>query len=92
MCVCKFLSKEFALSNLTSRRVKISEYSDMNDPFELRGAMLFDPGIQGQLVYRFRSIGRYALAGIGEIRCSGATTLTSIKASASALIFMLTRL
>jgi hypothetical protein len=55
MRVFKFLSKKFALDNLTKHRIKISEYSDMNDPFELRGAVLSDPELQNQLTQLIRS-------------------------------------
>jgi hypothetical protein len=57
MRVYKFLCKKFALDNLTKRRIKISEYSDMNDPFELRGVALSDPKLQSQLTHLIRSSG-----------------------------------
>jgi len=37
MRVYKFLSDNFALDNLAKRRINISQYNEMNDPFELRG-------------------------------------------------------
>ena len=57
MRVYKFLSKKFALENLTERRIKISEYSDMNDPFELWGVALSDLELQRQLTKIIRSTG-----------------------------------
>jgi len=35
----KYCSIEHAIDNLVKHRIKISEYQDMNDPFELRGAV-----------------------------------------------------
>jgi len=40
MRLYKFLLVDHAIDNLVKRRIKISEYSDMNDPFELAGVSL----------------------------------------------------
>src|SRR5438552_14313135 len=37
MRVYKFLSEEHALDDLTHHKLKVSDYQDMNDPFELKG-------------------------------------------------------
>ena len=34
----KFLDEKYALKDLTERRVKVSTFADMNDPFELIGS------------------------------------------------------
>ena len=34
---------QFALSNLALRRIKISRFLDLNDPFELLGVDVIDP-------------------------------------------------
>jgi hypothetical protein len=43
MRLYKFLSAEFARQDLKERQIKISEFHDMNDPFELVGVHLSDP-------------------------------------------------
>jgi hypothetical protein len=43
MRVYKFLSSEFAMKDIWERRIKISEISDLNDPFELIPCDLADP-------------------------------------------------
>jgi hypothetical protein len=43
MRVYKFLSSEFAMKDIWERRIKISEISDLNDPFELIPCDLSDP-------------------------------------------------
>jgi hypothetical protein len=43
MLVHKFLSLEYAIDDLVKHRLKIAEYHDMNDPFELRGAWASNP-------------------------------------------------
>jgi Protein of unknown function (DUF2971) len=40
MRVYKFLTEKFALKVLSEHKIKISEFSDMNDPFELMGLKL----------------------------------------------------
>jgi hypothetical protein len=44
MRVYKFLTTEFAMKDIRERRIKISEISDLNDPFELIPCDLSDPG------------------------------------------------
>jgi hypothetical protein len=44
MRVYKFLSSEFAMKDIRERRIKISEISDLNDPFELIPCDLSEPG------------------------------------------------
>lgn len=39
----KFLSLEYAVDNLVKHRLKIAQYEDMNDPFELHGAAVSNP-------------------------------------------------
>src|SRR5581483_5899540 len=41
MRLYKFLETKYAISNLLKNRIKISEYRDMNDPFELDGVILY---------------------------------------------------
>ena len=41
MRLYKFLSIKHAVENLVKRRIKISQYHEMNDPFELVGVSLF---------------------------------------------------
>lgn len=43
MRVYKFLSSEFAMKDIWERRLKISEISDLNDPFELIPCDLSEP-------------------------------------------------
>lgn len=43
MRVYKFLSSEFAMKDIWERRIKISEISDLNDPFELIPCDLSEP-------------------------------------------------
>jgi len=43
MRVYKFLTSEFAMNDIRERRIKISEISDLNDPFELIPCDLSDP-------------------------------------------------
>jgi hypothetical protein len=43
MRVYKFLNSEFAMKDIWERRMKISEISDLNDPFELIPCDLSDP-------------------------------------------------
>jgi len=43
MRLYKFLSADFALWDLTEKKIKISEFHDMNDPFELRGIRISNP-------------------------------------------------
>jgi hypothetical protein len=45
MRVYKFLSAKFALENIEKRRLKTSEFTDMNDPYELSGVDLANPKI-----------------------------------------------
>jgi hypothetical protein len=54
--VYKFLPAAFALENLKKHRIKISEFSDMNDPFELRGVALSSPDAQSALISSASSI------------------------------------
>ncbi len=58
MQVYKFLPAEFALEDLRKRRLKISTFEDMNDPFELQGLVLSNPDVQRVLKSHFlRSYG-----------------------------------
>jgi Protein of unknown function (DUF2971) len=43
MRVYKFLSAKYALQDIKEHRIKLSEFGDMNDPFELLGLRLLDP-------------------------------------------------
>ena len=43
MRVYKFLNSHFAMKDIWERRIKISEISDLNDPFELIPCDLSDP-------------------------------------------------
>lgn len=42
MRLYKYLPEEFAISNITNKRIKVSEFKSLNDPFELLGADLLD--------------------------------------------------
>lgn len=44
--VFKFLNADHAIEDLRHRRLKVSEYTDMNDPFELRGFLVGDDSLQ----------------------------------------------
>jgi hypothetical protein len=66
MRLYKFLSVEHAIDNLFKKRIKISEYQDMNDPFELDGYKLVSPGTPKALLARYREIM------LGTIREGGA--------------------
>jgi hypothetical protein len=48
MQVFKFLDAHHAIDDLRHHRLKVSEFSDMNDPFELRGALVGHPRLQGR--------------------------------------------
>jgi hypothetical protein len=50
MLVYKFLYECYARQNLERKRLKISEYSDMNDPFELFGVNLPNKEIEDILI------------------------------------------
>jgi hypothetical protein len=43
MRVYKFLTSEYAIKDIWERKLKISEISDLNDPFELIPCDLSDP-------------------------------------------------
>ncbi len=55
--VYKFLSKKYALDNLAKHRIKISEYCDVNDPFELSGVALSDRNVQQSIQKSILSTG-----------------------------------
>ena len=57
MRVYKFLSADFALQDLAKRRLKISEFTDMNDPYELSGVELADPDVQRVLIPYLQTVG-----------------------------------
>ena len=59
--VYKFLSAQFALRTVVEHRLKISEFADMNDPFELVGVKLSDPGFQQILTDIFSRFGALCL-------------------------------
>jgi Protein of unknown function (DUF2971) len=42
MRLYKYLPEQFAISNIKNRRIKVSEFHSLNDPFELMGADLID--------------------------------------------------
>jgi hypothetical protein len=46
----KYLSSEFALKTVVEHRMKISEFADMNDPFELAGVMFSDRSVYDSFV------------------------------------------
>jgi hypothetical protein len=46
----KFLSAKYALKDIRERRVKLSEFGDMNDPFELLGSRWSDPSVDSFLI------------------------------------------
>lgn len=48
MRVYYFTSSEFAISNIALRRVKISRFHDLNDPFELLGVNLGDKALRSK--------------------------------------------
>jgi len=43
MQVYHFLNENHAIANLFFRRLKVSRFAQLNDPFELLGADLLDP-------------------------------------------------
>jgi hypothetical protein len=47
--VYKFLSADFALKDLRERRIKVSTFPDMNDPFELTGGISCKPELREHL-------------------------------------------
>ncbi|MEL4016960.1 DUF2971 domain-containing protein [Dryocola clanedunensis] len=49
MRVYYFTSSEYAISNLALKRIKISRYQDLNDPFELLSADLTDQRVRREL-------------------------------------------
>ncbi len=49
MRVYYFTSAEYAISNLALKRIKVSRYQDLNDPFELLAADLSDKTVRRQL-------------------------------------------
>ena len=57
MRVYKFLCATYALQNLAKQRLKISEFTDMNDPYELSGVDLSDPDVQGVLIPQLQTVG-----------------------------------
>ena len=57
MRVYKFLCANYALQNLARKRLKISEFTDMNDPYELSGVELSDPDIERVLISHLQTIG-----------------------------------
>jgi|SRR6185437_509604 len=48
----KFLPADWALWDLAESKIKISEFDDMNDPFELRGIGLSNPDVHQLLILR----------------------------------------
>jgi hypothetical protein len=42
MRLYKYLPEQFAISNIINKRIKVSEFHTLNDPFELMGADLID--------------------------------------------------
>ena len=50
MRVYKFLSAKWALRDITEHRIKLSEFEDMNDPFELSGSRWSDPQVDTLLL------------------------------------------
>ena len=57
MRVYKFLCANYALQNLAKQRLKISEFTDMNDPYELSGVGLLDPDIESVLIPQLQTYG-----------------------------------
>jgi hypothetical protein len=57
MRVYKFLCANYALQNVAKQRLKISEVTDMNDPYELSGVRLLDPEIQSVLIPQLQTAG-----------------------------------
>ena len=53
--VYKYLSVHFALKVVRERKLKISEFGDTNDPFELGGVKLSDGGVHDILVTHMKS-------------------------------------
>jgi hypothetical protein len=45
MRVYKFLSADYALQDIYERKIKLSAFEDMNDPFELLGSRWSDTGV-----------------------------------------------
>jgi hypothetical protein len=46
----KYLCTKFALKTVVEHRMKVSEFADMNDPFELAGAAFSDPNVYESFV------------------------------------------
>lgn len=44
-----FVNREFGLANLTKRRLKIARWNDLNDPFELAGAIFADKDLRKEM-------------------------------------------
>jgi hypothetical protein len=57
MRVYKFLSSHFALQNIERKRLKISEFTDLNDPYELSGVDGLDDDIAEILIPHLQSYG-----------------------------------
>ena len=88
MRVYKFLCANYALQNLAKQRLKISEFTDMNDPYELSGVELADPDIQGVLIPQLQAVGVLCFIETGIIPCFGAITAISTKACAWVLMLI----
>ena len=58
MRVYKFLSSEFALKDIREQRIKISEFYDLNDPFELLPVALPDPRDRAALLNMREELGK----------------------------------
>jgi hypothetical protein len=48
--VYKYLCAKFALKTVVEQRMKISEFADMNDPFELSGVAFSNPRVYDNLI------------------------------------------
>jgi hypothetical protein len=91
MRVFHFVNEEFGLEDLRRRRLKIATLNELNDPFELFGVNLADESLRRA----FRAMKDQLALNRGLLSFSrdwhnlfsGATTLQSILAYASASIF-----
>ena len=78
-------SPEQAISNIVFKRIKVSRFSELNDPFELLGAILlignFNKLFAPTRMTSTSNTGSFASVKIGPIPSSGAITLLSIAGS-----------
>ncbi|MGR3971371.1 DUF2971 domain-containing protein [Shewanella sp. 1180_01] len=67
MIVYYFTSAEYGIENLRNRRLKVSDFSNVNDPFELLGIELQDKGVRKTVNFEKSQISkRYGLLCFSE--------------------------